>query len=269
MSKIFVHGTLNYNEPHQYILKYKQIQITSTKCQYQAAASKPKWWEGENWCTEVRIRHTSRNVEPINTWVPWNPVVTKIIEPYTLSAIVNDVSIYSLSWRIVKYKPIAVVKKIAFTVLEKSDSRRLWWAQVTVIPEANRIVVFSSGTLRGFTEFMPVGGQLQPSSWGGDRLIWKNVQKKAKKNIISEVINNIMPKRKFIIVFDVWYPIKVLSRIRSRYHWYMDNSNIISASNIGVDMCRWKKDVKLNIIVKVLIEVVSGHGLTSRGANDW
>ncbi len=33
----------NYLPPQQYIVIYKNNQTTSTKCQYQAAASKPKW----------------------------------------------------------------------------------------------------------------------------------------------------------------------------------------------------------------------------------
>jgi hypothetical protein len=36
-----------------------------------------------------------RNDEPINTWAPWNPVATKKVDPYTLSAIVKDASMYS------------------------------------------------------------------------------------------------------------------------------------------------------------------------------
>lgn len=39
---IYSHSTFYF--PHQYILIYKKSQITSTKCQYQALASKPKWW---------------------------------------------------------------------------------------------------------------------------------------------------------------------------------------------------------------------------------
>jgi len=43
----------------------------------------------------VRIKQTSKNVEPISTCAPWNPVATKKIDPYTLSAIVNGAAIYS------------------------------------------------------------------------------------------------------------------------------------------------------------------------------
>lgn len=31
-------------DPHQYINTYRKSQTTSTKCQYQAAASNPMWW---------------------------------------------------------------------------------------------------------------------------------------------------------------------------------------------------------------------------------
>jgi len=42
---------------------------------------------------------------------------------------------------------------------------------------------------------MPVGGHAQPISGVGDRLLWKNAQKNAKKNNTSEVINRIIPQR--------------------------------------------------------------------------
>lgn len=44
---------------------------------------------------KVRIRQIKRNDDPIRTWAPWNPVATKNVDPYTLSAIENDASIYS------------------------------------------------------------------------------------------------------------------------------------------------------------------------------
>lgn len=71
---------------------YKNSQTTSTKCQYQAAASKPKWCLEVKWYCRCRTRHVSRNREPIITCRPWKPVATKKVEPYTLSAIVNGVS---------------------------------------------------------------------------------------------------------------------------------------------------------------------------------
>lgn len=73
----------------------RRIQTTSTKCQYHAAASNPKWRLVEKWLRNIRIRHTARKVVPIRTCRPWNPVATKKVEPYTLSAIVNGASWYS------------------------------------------------------------------------------------------------------------------------------------------------------------------------------
>lgn len=42
-----------------------------------------------------RRRQTSKNVVPMITWIPWNPVAIKNEDPYTESAIVNGDSIYS------------------------------------------------------------------------------------------------------------------------------------------------------------------------------
>jgi hypothetical protein len=74
-------------------------------------------------------------------------------------------------------------------------SRSLWWAQVTVTPEARSTAVFSSGTLNGFRGLIPVGGQAHPSSGVGANLLWKNAQKNAKKNNTSDVMNKIIPHR--------------------------------------------------------------------------
>jgi len=64
-----------------------------------------------------------------------------------------------------------------------------------VTPDAKRTAVLRRGTENGFSGLIPVGGQEQPNSGVGARLLWKNAQKKAKKNIISEVINRIIPQR--------------------------------------------------------------------------
>ena len=61
--------------------RYRQIHTTSTKCQYQAAASNPKWCPLEKCHRIVRKRHTVRNDVPISTWAPWNPVDTKKVDP--------------------------------------------------------------------------------------------------------------------------------------------------------------------------------------------
>lgn len=74
-------------------------------------------------------------------------------------------------------------------------SSKLWWAHVTVTPDAKRTAVLSKGTLNGFKGLIPVGGQQHPSSGVGASLLWKNAQKNAKKNRTSDVINRIIPHR--------------------------------------------------------------------------
>lgn len=46
----------------------------------------------------------------------------------------------------------------------------LWWAQVTVTPEARRTAVLRRGTSNGLRGVMPAGGQMPPSSGVGARL---------------------------------------------------------------------------------------------------
>jgi hypothetical protein len=43
---------------------------------------------------------------------------------------------------------------------------------------------------------MLTGGHTEPISIVGDKLEWKKAQKKAKKNITSEIIKRIIPERK-------------------------------------------------------------------------
>lgn len=62
------------------------------KCQYQAAASKPKWWLDVKWNFNCRRKQTARKVDLMITCSPWNPVATKKVEQYTPSEIVKGAS---------------------------------------------------------------------------------------------------------------------------------------------------------------------------------
>lgn len=147
----------------------------------------------------MRIKHTSRKDDPIRTWAPWNPVATKNVDPYTLSAMVKEASMYSPAWRIVKYIPKVMVRARAWIEFFRLPSISLWWAQVTVTPDASSTAVFRRGTLNGFKGLMPAGGQQQPNSGVGESLLWKKAQKKAKKNRTSDVINRIIPHRRPLV----------------------------------------------------------------------
>jgi hypothetical protein len=67
---------------------------------------------------------------------------------------------------------------------------------VTVTPDARSTAVFNRGTLKGLMGVIPTGGQQQPSSGVGAKLLWKNAQKNAKKKHTSDRMNRIMPHRR-------------------------------------------------------------------------
>ena len=96
-----------------------------------------------------RRRHVVRNVVPVITCSPWNPVATKNVHLYAESAIVNGATRYSYACRAVKYNPNNTVKNNPWVACVALFSSRPWCAHVTVTPEANRIAVFSSGTCMG------------------------------------------------------------------------------------------------------------------------
>lgn len=90
--------------------------------------------------------------------------------------------------------------------LEKLPSIKAWWDQVTLTPEDSKIIVFMRGTFQGLNASRPKGGHEHPSSILGERLLWKNAQKKEKKNITSDVIKSIIPHRKPISTISVCKP---------------------------------------------------------------
>ena len=53
---------------------------TSTKCQYQAAASKPKWRCGREVALHGADQADDRKMVPTITWKPWKPVARKKVE---------------------------------------------------------------------------------------------------------------------------------------------------------------------------------------------
>jgi hypothetical protein len=92
------------------------------------------------------------------TWRPWKPVATKNVDPYVESEMVKEASQYSRAWRKVKYIPkITVIVKLEMAC-EWLFSRILWWVQVTVTPDARRIIVLRRGTCIGLNGVTPEGG---------------------------------------------------------------------------------------------------------------
>ncbi len=56
--------------------------------------------------------------------------------------------------------------------------------------------MFNRGTSNGFKAEIPIGGQIAPISTVGPKEEWKKAQKKEKKNITSDVMNNNIPNLK-------------------------------------------------------------------------
>jgi len=142
----------------------------------------------------------------------------KKVEPKTESAMEKEVSKYSITCKSVKKAPSKTVKVRPFKAWSLLPLTILWWAQVTVAPELNKTAVFNKGIPKGFKAWTPLGGHITPISTEGDKLLWKNAQKKEKKNKISETIKSINPIFNPLIVAIVWKPIKVLSLTTSFNH---------------------------------------------------
>jgi len=145
----------------------------------------------------------------------------------------------------------------------------LWWDQVTVAPDANRIEVFNKGTWNGLKGVTAVGGHEEPNSIVGLRLEWKKAQKKEKKKRTSDVINKIIPHLSLNVTFDVCRPWKDASRWMSRHHCNIVNKIIEMARfNIRI-VLKWKKLIILDIRIKAPIEPVNGQGLFSTIWKVW
>jgi len=111
----------------------------------------------------MRKKFTIKNLLPIITWRPWNPVETKKIDPETLSAIVKSAYIYSEICKNVKYIPNIIVNSNLIIAAFRFILVNLWWLQVIVNPELNKTTVFNNGILIGSITAAPIGDQTDPS----------------------------------------------------------------------------------------------------------
>lgn len=156
-----------------------------------------------------------------------------------------------------------MVKNNPCVVWEWLFSINLWWAwaRVTVTPEDNKIAVFNKGIWKGLNTSILKGGQIFPNSTVGDKLLWKNAQKKLIKKKISETINKIMPHRNPNVTGKVCNPWKVPSREISRHHWYIV-SKVITFPKINKSIeYWWNHFVSPAVKVKAPIAPVKGQGL--------
>jgi len=62
-------------------------------------------WFGELLTIVIRTIDVIKNVVPKITWIPWNPVAKKKVDPNDESEMLNSACIYSITCKIVKYTP--------------------------------------------------------------------------------------------------------------------------------------------------------------------
>lgn len=148
-------------------------------------------------------------------------------------------------------------------------SMRLWWAQVTVTPDPSKIMVLRRGTWNGLNGVTPLGGHINPISIDGASLLWKNAQKKEKKNKISDVINKIIPQRNPLDTIEVWRPWNVPSRLISRHHWMQVNTMIQTPIRNKFILNSWNHFTIPVVIVRAAVAPVKGHGLWSTKWKEW
>lgn len=146
-----------------------------------------------------------------------------------------------------------------------------WCAYVTVTPDDNKIIVFNKGNSKGFIDCIPIGGQFAPNSIVGDKALWKNAQKIAKKNKASDTIKSATPIFKPLCTAKVWLPRYVPSDITSLNHKLIeyitlikDNNTIASFWNI-----RWNVNAALKVVFNNATLVFKGQGLGDTKWKGW
>jgi hypothetical protein len=115
---------------------------------------------------------------------------------------------------------------------------------------------------------IPIGGHIAPNSIAGERALWKNVQKIAKKNKASDTINRPTPIFNPLCTANVWLPIYVPSAIISRNQNAIDKiKDIILKSRLYSPYSKPWKDKTADVVsANKLIEVYKGQG---EGDTKW
>ena len=148
-------------------------------------------------------------------------------------------------------------------VWEKLPIINAWCAQVTLIPDEIKMIVFSSGTWNGLNTLIPKGGHIEPTSILGDNLAWKNAQKKLKKKKTSDTINNAIPHRRPNSTIDVCSPWIVPSRLISRHHWAITIKMIIKPRKNRIIESKWNQETIPVVKYNPPMAPNKGHGDSS------
>jgi hypothetical protein len=125
------------------------------------------------------------------------------------------------------------------------------------------MIVFSRGMFIGLNGKMDAGGHVCPISMFGEILLWKNAQKKEKKNSTSDVMNRIIPICRPLVTIARWLPCAAVSDETLVHHMALITSIVNRASWIGII---WSVFTQRRIDVtrnSALFLARTGHGLFS------
>jgi hypothetical protein len=144
-----------------------------------------------------------------------------------------------------------------------------WWAHVKETPEDSKITVLRNGVWNGLKASINRGGQTEPREGVGDRLEWKNAQKKDKKKNTSDTINKAMPNFNIVTTVFECQPSMVLSRTISRHQRRDVNNKLIKLTEIRVKSLVTIIRIRLAVKLKALMDLIIGQGLMVIIWNGW
>lgn len=173
-------------------------------------------------------------VVPTSTWIPWNPVEKKKVDPYTPSAIVNPALAYSIPWQSVNSTANTTVMIVPRIAPRRLPWIREWCAYVTVAPEDRSRIVFSRGSSKGLIVAIPAGGHWAPSSTAGESEEWKNAQNTEMKKNTSLTMNRATPIVIPLCTGKVWSPRNVPSVTTSLNHSVIQATVVINPRNTTI-----------------------------------
>ena len=140
---------------------------------------------------------------------------------------------------------------------------------MTLIPDEINTIVFNKGTWNGLNTLIPKGGQIEPTSILGERLLWKKAQKNLTKKKISDTINKAIPQRNPNSTIEVWSPWIVPSRLISRHHWIITNINIITPKINKIIEFKWNQETIPVVKYNPPTAPNKGHGDSSTIWYGW
>lgn len=178
----------------------------------------------------------------------------------------KEESVYSKPCKRVKSRANIIVKKVPSKDPALSPFITEWWPSVIVKPDDNNKIEFTSGSSKGFTVSIPMGGHLTPVSTGGPAALWKKLQNTLKKKSASLIINKPTPMLRPLCTAEVWLPKNVPSDIISLnqhdIEYISKKKADINIFSIRGKPCIVKTPVLVSVRSDILVNIGQGEGET-------